>query len=81
MTPYTTFPGKRRALRSVQLHLPILTGEEALLIADLLDRVIAALWRVHGPDMIDLLARLGTDTLPLTDLDIPDVFPFDDVPY
>lgn len=57
----TTVPWKRRGDPHAQIHLPPLTAEEALLLSNLLDRAIAALWRTHGDAMADLLACLDPD--------------------
>ena len=57
----TTLAGQRRGDPHAQIHLPPLTAEEALLISNLLDRAIAALWRTHGDAMADLLACLDPD--------------------
>ena len=53
----------RRRHRHAQVHFPPLTGHEALLIVNLLDRVITALYRTHGDAMAALLACVGTDNL------------------
>jgi hypothetical protein len=52
---------RRRGDPHAQIHLPPLTAHEALLLANLLDRAIAALWRTHGNAMADLLACLDPD--------------------
>lgn len=64
----TTTARRRRADPHAQIHLPPLTAKEALLLANLLDRAIAALWRTHGHPMADLLARLDLDTPEKADL-------------
>jgi hypothetical protein len=61
MTDRTTLAWKRRGHPHAQIHLPPLTAEEALLLSNLLDRAIAALWRTHGDAMADLLACLDPD--------------------
>ena len=61
MIKLTTLAGQRRGAHHAQIHLPPLTAEEALLISNLLDRAIAALWRTHGDAMADLLACLDPD--------------------
>ncbi len=63
----TTAAWKRRGAPHAQIHLPPLTAEEALLVANLLDRAIAALWRIHGDAMADLLACLDPDANRQTD--------------
>lgn len=57
----TTVAWKRRGDPHAQIHLPPLTADEALLIANLLDRAIAALWRTHGDAMADLLGCIDPD--------------------
>ena len=65
MIQRTRLPWTRRGPHHAQVHFPPLTGQEALLIANLLDRAIAALWRAHGDAMADLLACCDPDaTLP-----------------
>ena len=53
--------GKRRGHPHAQIHLPPLTADEALLLSNLLDRAIAALWRTHGDAMADRLACIDPD--------------------
>lgn len=72
MIQRTTAAWKRRGYPHAQLHLPPLTGEEALLLVNLLDRAIAALWRAHGDAMADLLACIDPDALLPTELDEQD---------
>jgi hypothetical protein len=57
----TTVAWRRRGDPHAQIHLPPLTAEEALLVANLLDRAIAALWRTHGDAMAELLACIDPD--------------------
>ena len=57
----TTLAWKRRGAHHAQIHLPPLTAQEALLLCNLLDRAIAALWRTHGDAMADLLACVDPD--------------------
>jgi hypothetical protein len=61
MIPRTRLPWKRCGYPHAQIHFPPLTGEAALLVANLLDRAIAALWRAHGDAMADLLACRDPD--------------------
>ena len=60
---------KRRGHPHAQVHLPPLTAEEALLLCNLMDRAIAALWRTHGHSMGALLAQL--DPLPALSRQLP----------
>ncbi len=57
----TTLPWARRGHHHAQIHFPPLTAEEALLVAKLLERVTAAIWRAHGDAMADLLACCDPD--------------------
>ena len=52
----TRRPAKRTRPPHAQIHLPPLTADQALLLVNLLDRAIAAIWRTHGEQMADLLA-------------------------
>ena len=52
---------RRRGRPHAQLHLPPLTAHEALLLCNLLDRAITAIWRAHGHSMADLLACCDPD--------------------
>ena len=58
-----SLPWSRRRHRHAQVHFPPLTGQEALLIVNLLDRVITALYRTHGDAMADLLACVDPGSL------------------
>ena len=70
----TTAAWKRRGHPHAQIHLPPLTADEALLLANLLDRAIAALWRTHGDAMADLLACIDPDAaLPTEPDDAPSI--------
>lgn len=59
---------KRRANPHAQLHLPTLTGHEALLVAGILDRISSALWRAHGEQMCACLCAGATQSEPVTAL-------------
>ena len=61
MMQRTRLPWKRTSPHHAQVHFPPLTGEEALLVVNLLDRVITALYRTHGDAMADLLACVDPD--------------------
>jgi hypothetical protein len=78
MIQRTRLPWKRTSPHHAQIHFPPLTGQEALLVVNLLDRVIAALWRTHGDAMADLLACCDPDAALPNDPDdspLPDVIP------
>jgi hypothetical protein len=45
-----------------QIHLPPADAATALVIVNVFERAIAALWRAHGDAMADLQARRGIET-------------------
>jgi hypothetical protein len=47
--------------RHAVIHLPVLAPDEAVLVMRVLDRVIDAIWRAHGP-AIEALAAARDDT-------------------
>lgn len=53
--------------RHAQVHLPAMDPHEALLVADVFERISRAIWRTHGNGMADHLAMLGIETPPPTD--------------
>jgi hypothetical protein len=61
------------------LHLPPLNGHQALLLVDLCERLITAVWRAHGEEMVDVKAN----DLPLTRPATPEApaSDFDDDPF
>ena len=63
MTPLArpSWKWRRRRERHTQAHFPSLTGHEALLVVNLFERVVAALWRAHGAAMADVLGRCAPD--------------------
>jgi hypothetical protein len=48
-------------LPHAQLHLPVLSPDEALVFVNILDRLIAAIWRAHGPAMAARLDEIHDD--------------------
>ena len=46
----------------VPLALPPLDPIETVYVIDVLEQLIAALWRVHGPRLADVAARAGLET-------------------
>jgi hypothetical protein len=46
----------------LRVSLPKLDAYDALLVADVLERITSALWHAHGDHMADILARRGVDT-------------------
>jgi len=45
-----------------QIHLPALDASCALILVDVFERAIAAIWRAHGDAMADLQAARGIET-------------------
>lgn len=45
-----------------QIHLPALDATCALILVDVFERAIAAVWRAHGDAMSDLQALRGIET-------------------
>ena len=45
-----------------QIHLPPLDTSCALILVDVFERAIAAIWRAHGDAMADLQALRGIET-------------------
>jgi hypothetical protein len=40
-----------------QLHLPPLAGGDALLVVNILERIVEAIWRAHGEAMAEALCE------------------------
>ncbi len=72
-------PSPRRTRPHAQLHLPVLSAEQALLLVNVLERTIAAIYRAHGDAMVELSAA-RIDPPPLRSFpssgSLPDDFPF-----
>lgn len=45
-----------------RIALPPLDAYDALIVADVLESIVSALWRTHGDHMADILARSGLET-------------------
>ena len=58
---------RRRRRSHAHIHLPSLTGEQAYLLAGLLERAVSAIWRAHGEDMADFQGRAFPDAPPPSD--------------
>jgi hypothetical protein len=68
---------RRPPPRHAQIHLPTLSGEQAYLLAAVLERAVAAIWRAHGDAMADFQGRVFPDAPPPSDAvvdgrDVPD---------
>jgi hypothetical protein len=70
-----TNPSPRRRKPHAQLHLPVLTAEQALLLVNVLERVITAIYRAHGDAMAQLSAARIDPPLFFSG-SLPDDFPF-----
>ena len=53
---------KSKRIIHAQCHLPPLDPHEALLLVNILERAIHAIWRTHGDQMADRLAAQGIET-------------------
>ena len=51
-------PGRRHA----QIHFPALAPDEALVVVEILERVIHGIWHAHGDAMADFLGRVDPDS-------------------
>jgi hypothetical protein len=79
MSVRTIASGKRRRHHG-QLHLPELTAHESLLLCNLMDRAICALWRTNGEIMTELLCRLDRAQKPPVAAEPPSATdPIDDI--
>jgi hypothetical protein len=47
----------------IRVSLPSLNAYDALLLVNVLERFISALWRAHGDHMAEILARRGVTTV------------------
>jgi hypothetical protein len=45
-----------------RIALPPLDAYEALVVANVLESIVSALWRTHGDHMADIIARAGLDS-------------------
>jgi hypothetical protein len=59
--------------RHAQIHLPPLSGEDASRLLVWLERASSAIWRAHGPEILNFRLRIGDDLLthPFDDDEIP----------
>jgi hypothetical protein len=55
---------RRRRKRQAQIQLPPLQAEEALLLVNVLDKAVMAIWRAHGPAMQEHLEATLAGSLP-----------------
>ncbi len=53
---------RKPSLPRAQIQLPPLSSDDALTLVDILEMIIAAIWRAHGDDMADLQALRGVET-------------------
>lgn len=73
---------KRRRQRHGRVDLPPMNGEQAYLLASILEQTASALWRAHGDAMADFQGRAFPDAPPdpegVTVID-RDIGPDDDI--
>lgn len=55
---------KQRRPRHVSVELPPMTGEQAYLLATILEQTATALWRTHGDAMADFQGRAFPEAPP-----------------
>jgi hypothetical protein len=55
---------KRFRMRGVTLRLPRMTPEEAVLLADVLEELVGAIWKTYGDAMADHLAAIDPEGMP-----------------
>lgn len=58
---------KRRRQRHARVELPPMNGEQAYLLAAVLEKTVSALWRAHGDAMADFQGRAFPDATPPPD--------------
>ncbi len=54
---------RRYGTRRARIHLPPMSAGEALLLADIFERAIRALWRAHGDAIADHLGCVDPDRM------------------
>ena len=50
--------------RHAQIHLPPLDPDQAVVLVNILEKAIEAVWRAHGDAMADYLGRVAPDSMP-----------------
>ena len=55
--------GKQRR-RQARIHLPPLDPDQAVVLVNILEKAIEAIWRAHGDAMADYLGRVAPDSMP-----------------
>lgn len=68
---YRKWHPKRLRMRSVQVRLPPLTPEEAVILADVLEELVGAVWKTFGDGMADYLGAVDPEGMP--EQDPPDI--------
>lgn len=62
-------------LKRHTIYLPKMTGEQAYLLAKILEETVTAIWRAHGDDMADFQGRVFPDEPSppgsITEFDLP----------
>lgn len=58
---------QRRRRAHARIHLPQLTGSEALIVANVMQRAVDAIWRAHGQAMVHALGCAQCGGPPLID--------------
>lgn len=56
-------PRRRGTPRGARIHLPPMSAQNALLVTDVVERILRALWRAHGDAIADYLGRVDPDRM------------------
>lgn len=55
---------RRPVRRHARIHLSPLDPDQAVVLVNILEKVIEAVWRAHGDAMADYLGRVAPDSMP-----------------
>jgi hypothetical protein len=50
--------------RHARIHLPPLDPDQAVVLVNIMEKAIKAVWRAHGDAMADYLGRVAPDSMP-----------------
>ena len=50
--------------RHARIHLPALEPDQAVILVQVLERAVGAIWRAHGDEMADFLGRVAPNSMP-----------------
>ena len=55
---------KGRRLPHARIHLPSMEPDQAVMVVDVLEKTVKAIWRAHGDAMADYLGCVAPDSMP-----------------